>query len=374
MERIFFSFFIIFIISTSLVKSQFVAVESKVKLPKAKHGSCAVYDGNDSIYILGGYSIDTPQSSEIYKYTISSDNIAQIGELPLPVFEMSASIDTSGNIYTHGGMIEFIRENGTIGHVSLTEIYRFDPVANTTSRVADLPAPNLEMVSIPGDMPNTVYILAGHHEREAIVLFNMTDLTVSRIANLQKAYWFMTAVSSGDGFAFIFGNEDDNIAPTYPVAKVNLNTRQASYGPPTFPRLLGMPAAVWDGKFAYIIGGYGNISAGYNTDTIIQFDPSTLENKVITVANFPTNGNPELFFAWTSAVYVPKLHRIYIFGGINRGLDGCVVADCTTWRDGIWYIDLPQSSRAAMLPSIGYILLSCTILAVMISTKMQVQY
>jgi hypothetical protein len=55
----------------------------------------------------------------------------------------------------------------------------------------------------------------------------------------------------------------------------------------------------------------------------------------IPVTNFPAgNGS---YFDETSAVYVEKLGRIYIFGGRTSYFTGT-----TTLHDSIWYIDLPS--------------------------------
>jgi hypothetical protein len=53
----------------------------------------------------------------------------------------------------------------------------------------------------------------------------------------------------------------------------------------------------------------------------------------IPVANFPAEKGS--YLESTSAVYVDKLNRIYIFGGYtSNGFD--------TYHDSIWYIDLPS--------------------------------
>jgi hypothetical protein len=50
------------------------------------------------------------------------------------------------------------------------------------------------------------------------------------------------------------------------------------------------------------------------------------------VANYP---GANTVFDLTCAVYVEKLNRIYMFGGLT-------VNSSTFYNDSIWYIDLPQ--------------------------------
>jgi hypothetical protein len=51
------------------------------------------------------------------------------------------------------------------------------------------------------------------------------------------------------------------------------------------------------------------------------------------VANFPA-GNAS-YFDGTSAIYVQKLNRIYIFGGYTDSVNGSI-----TLHDSIWYIEM----------------------------------
>jgi hypothetical protein len=67
---------------------------------------------------------------------------------------------------------------------------------------------------------------------------------------------------------------------------------------------------------------------------IFSVSPDDASTKFTPVTNYPgVNGTT---FDATSAVYVEKINRIYIFGGSTR--------TCGSWRyhDSIWYIDLPS--------------------------------
>jgi hypothetical protein len=62
-----------------------------------------------------------------------------------------------------------------------------------------------------------------------------------------------------------------------------------------------------------------------------------VSTEFLPVADYP--GGNETVFDDTAAVFVEKLNRIYIFGGLTRNRTGVVA----TYHDSIWYIDLSSS-------------------------------
>jgi hypothetical protein len=86
------------------------------------------------------------------------------------------------------------------------------------------------------------------------------------------------------------------------------------------PKNLSYAPAIYanDGQI-YVVG----------TGSLMLFDPAALQAIIVLVDNYPLNLQD------TAAVYVPKLNRIYIFGGW-----GCF-EDPGKQRDWIGYIDLP---------------------------------
>src|SRR5690348_16936982 len=82
-------------------KLELEIVTAKGKLPRNFYYGSAVYDGFDSIYLLGGTKREVGSSyGAIYKYSISSDSAQTIGRLDE---EYGAAAFTSGHIYYFGG-------------------------------------------------------------------------------------------------------------------------------------------------------------------------------------------------------------------------------------------------------------------------------
>lgn len=182
-----------------------------------------------------------------------------------------------------------------------------------------------------------IYILGGWPYPEAIVSFNMATQTAEWSHNLSSNYYPMTAFNDDDGYTYLFGQPA--LVPTVEqwVIKLNLSTNQVvATGPHNFPRLKGKASTVWDGRYAYVIGGYGDLRSGYHADTILQFDPVTMDYVLLPVTNFPANRSR--FLQEVSAVYVHTLGRIYIIGGFSMADQG----GAATWiyHDEIWYIEL----------------------------------
>lgn len=102
-----------------------VPVEVSSKLPTVRFGTSAIYDGNDAIYVIGGF--DTPAwmyLRDIVKYTISTGEVQLLATLPVGKRYVSTSMDdTTGDIYIHHGQTgSMVDPNG---------IYKYTPSTNT---------------------------------------------------------------------------------------------------------------------------------------------------------------------------------------------------------------------------------------------------
>lgn len=197
--------------------------------------------------------------------------------------------------------------------------------------------------------PVEIYVLGGISSPTNIGIFNMADHTVRNAGDLVRRYHFSGAVADGTGSAILVGNDfnDDYIGPGYPAARINLTSKITTYGTMPLPFILGTPAVVWDGAYAYVIGGYRNLTAGHFPHSIIKIDPTTLAYSVLPVSNFPGNATDRLMYI--SAVFVERLNRIYFFGG-SASRVGLGDRD----HDSIWYIELsppaPTTTPARTTP------------------------
>ena len=91
--------------------------------------AAVVYDGLDSVYILGGSTYWPGQwHSAIRKYSISTDTVETIGRLPKALTGGEASINAGdGSIYYFGGSSDNY------------DVYKFDILSSTVTTVETLP-------------------------------------------------------------------------------------------------------------------------------------------------------------------------------------------------------------------------------------------
>ncbi|XP_035708326.1 uncharacterized protein LOC118435913 [Folsomia candida] len=78
------------------------AVHMETKLPKVLHSITVFYDGEDSIYLFGGTSLNSYQS-DVIMYDIPSGSLTNIGSMPYLVHGATSYGDGVGNILTFGG-------------------------------------------------------------------------------------------------------------------------------------------------------------------------------------------------------------------------------------------------------------------------------
>ncbi|OXA63162.1 Endochitinase [Folsomia candida] len=318
---------------------QLVAVRVNARLPTARTGCSAIYDGDDTIYVVGGLDDGQPIGivKDILAYKISTDSVTLMATLAAEVLSNNpkTSIDAQGNIYIYTGSI-----------FGYGKVHRFDPRTSDVVEMASLPYSSAYSAVVKySTTSTTVYLMGANTNTKTIVSYSMGSSSTNVVGNLTVAHLPMTAVSDGNASAFIFGREVGAlIKPETAVAKINLATLAATFGPETLPYMYGTPTSVWDGKNAYIIGGYGNDSAGQYTHTIGQFDPVTMRVSMLPVTNFPANGTHMLDL--TTAVYVNRLNRIYLFGGQTSYM---AIGNFTK-LSGIWYIDLSPLTPTTTTP------------------------
>lgn len=302
------------------------AIRSRARLPMKRAFTTSIYDGEDSIYTFGGSEYRNPSFydyKDILKYTISTDTIQIVNQLPLPLFYSSTSMDMSGNIFLFGGI-----ERNAEGGLSYSPlIFKYFPKTNILQQISTrLPYRMYDMAAAKTSN-NQVYLFGGSTQFNTF-LFDMDSLSLTSGGRLPTRWEELktTAVSDNLGNSFIFGHLD--FAPA-PVIKLNLQTLQMVMGQETLPYFRDRPASVWDGTNAYVIGGHFPVG-----NAIIQFNPVTMTHVLIPVTNFPGDGDSIL--SSTAAVYVEKLKRIYFMGGVSISL----VGGASVYHDEIWYIDL----------------------------------
>jgi len=277
------------------------------QLPLALTYSSPLYDGYDSIYLIGGYTgINYTQA---LKYSISEDRIEEIGSLPLMDYGGGAVMDKHKNIFYIGGK-------------NTRDIYRYNPEPRTFSKVGMLPWDNHYFATIQVD-EETAFIIGGNEKKPAktILSLNLASMSSEDLGGeLPQATYYSSAIwvkEKGSAYIVQDGFMKYN-RPTNVTVEIPLEIETSYQG-----------QVVWDGKFAYVIGG---LHARHDATNLVQFDLESETMRMIPVKDFPAVRGSS--FYGSAAVYVEKINRIYIFGGYTGRSDG------KARSDEIWHISL----------------------------------
>ncbi|OXA62922.1 uncharacterized protein LOC110863430 [Folsomia candida] len=291
------------------------AVLTSSKFPYGLTFTGIAYDGDDSIYIFGGLyqeynSTTTEISDQIYRYSVMSDTLTPVGQLPNPIYGGTVEHDGKGNYFFFGGHL--IHANYSL------KIFKFTPSDGQVVQVGTILRYLFNSPSIRYN--NTVVILgSSYYSDPAVFSFDMETYQVKWLRDMPKSYVDHTAVWDEAGNrAVVFGHVSQSWTPN-PVEPFTLY-KPTGFGdnevvdvilPFSFTGLT--QATVVVGRAAYVIGAQRPSTSNY----IARVDLETIEVEQIYVENFaPYYDLSDVdIFDGISAVYVEKLSRIYYFGG-----------------------------------------------------------
>jgi hypothetical protein len=176
------NFFIFLLLSLSsapkLIQGQLLtAFQSTSKLPTPRILTSIIYDGQDSIHIVGGFDHFGP-SGNFMTYNINSDRIL-VQDTGSALFGGNLAIDSQKNIYYLGGLLDG-------GYDKAVLLY--DQEFASWSRVADLP---FEKVFSSVIHPKNegggelVYLIGGEFDA-GVVTFNTTNWSTSFYDDIQE--------------------------------------------------------------------------------------------------------------------------------------------------------------------------------------------
>jgi hypothetical protein len=316
----------IFFLLITFVCSQKVNLEGvlcNARLPSQREDVSVLYDGDDSIYVIGGYSF--PNSyKDVLKYSIPTDTIETIGNLPSPSSGGASILDGKGNIIHFGG------RGGSY-------VYQISLQSEGIDIVASLPDTNYGFSAIK-TVDQTVLIVGGIYNPFGIWSYSLNSTETIQLSQDLPAYRPLTSGvwDEARNSAYFFGGNDEHnlynnrvILLTPPEPGSNAGHWNITELSDEFPPLES------GSSVALLVGDYVYLVAGYDKSAILKFDPATRKTELLPVKNNPPNqGTNFRYFCCTGAAYVEKLQRIYMFGGSRDDIGN----DPST--ADIWYIDL----------------------------------
>ena len=167
-------------------------------LPQTLYAEAAVYDGAGHIFTFGGVGADKTITSNVYEYTIASGTWSTVATtMPVAARDSAAVLAANGRIYILGG----ITAGGTTADVE-----SYDPVGNTWTTEAPLPAP-LSDEAVASDGFGRIEVLGGYDATGAATAnvwvsqeLNQPDaapvITTSPSTSLKAGYLFSYQVLS----------------------------------------------------------------------------------------------------------------------------------------------------------------------------------
>jgi hypothetical protein len=143
----------IFLLIFGSNSQRYIAIHSSTKLPTELGGQRAIYDGLNSIYLIGGLQGGIDYQREILRYNILTDTVDQLVGTYLPAFDIGATVQQNrdGDIFILGA--------GANNDYK----FKFHPGTSTIESLGTLPYDIYESGSVKYyDISNSVFIFGGN--------------------------------------------------------------------------------------------------------------------------------------------------------------------------------------------------------------------
>lgn len=246
-----------------------------------------VYDGNDSIYIIGGNSKEDETYKGILRFDIPSETISHVIDLLFPLIGCSG-IWFFKKILLFGGL-----SNLTIKYDTL----EYDPINNVIRNLGKL---DFAMFYTPVSLvENGTRLFL--FENKLIYEYQKNHKISQKNKSLPfsvRGGSFVTSNTLAGETIFLFANDETLLI------KYIVKTGQSSVLKTNFPMTALFSTAVYDGKYAYIF----SVDKNDHVD-IKMFNPLTEQ-----FGPFHVDGISK-FLVGSCSIYAKKYRRIYIFGG-----------------------------------------------------------
>jgi len=298
-----------------------LVVETIGDLPSPRKLTAAVYDGMDSVYILGGSTENVSALNEIIKFDLSTNTSSLFGTLPGPVSHGAAVMDSTGNIFYFGGDNSSADGNGTIFKVTI--------VGGELQGVEEFPS----LLDHPGVgltghfIGDSIYIFGGGLDpnvTDNITRFNPTDLEDNTVVGaLPFPLTRATSVAINET-VHIFGGEDNQYGipiTSNKIIQFSTTTGEVGLLAGELPVGVESAVAVHAGGSVFVIGGFVGGSGNWPHQRVAEINMDT--NVIQEIC--PTEES-ELIPEEASGVYSARYNRIYIFGGFTETFQSAVLS------------------------------------------------
>jgi N-acetylneuraminic acid mutarotase len=271
------------------------------KLPTGREHSTAFYDGQDSIFIMGGYD-----GLNLYDEVLQFDlhgAINKVGHFPTGITDGSVGTDGKGGFYYFGG------DDGTLS----AEIYHITAENPNPTVIGSMPIMNRLQASA-SDKNGNIYICGGLtlrniEERKNIIKYDTKTRMSSMVGKLPIGLYGASAAMVGES-VFIFGGMNDegiyssNIFEFIPsTGEVKVLETEMVAGGSLYSSAVIVGSEIW------IVGGLS--STQDKAHHITKFDTIMKTTQYMEIENWDET------HSGLTAVYVPKMSRIYMVGGFT---------------------------------------------------------
>jgi len=305
---------LLFLLVQSYESYALEAVRSRSTLPTPRFATSAVYDGNDSIFIVGGYQGGyNTTNGEIVRFNISSEDVQVTARL------LDNQVRSQGAaVYDWDDDVIYYFGGTNLSNVGNRDYFTVDlKTGNSTLTPLNIWAWNSN-IAIWDNVTKSALLFGSQNpwDGSQIVQFfkttsTFTDLLPWSPPQIRSFDFAVTVWDAANRTAYILGGQSfvEGELAYDRIFKWTEATRQLELLPTKLPHEILWTSGVWNpnDNCAYLIGtGYFEWEGG---DNALTFCPTTNNVTTFSVDNFPTKSEE------TAAVYVEKLNRIYIFGG-----------------------------------------------------------
>lgn len=242
----------------------------------ARMGTSAVWTGT-SAYVFGGVYLNPANvwvtTGDVVEF---AGNTAKTVRTDMGDRYATSAVWTGEHAFIFGGM-----NNGCVCQVG--DIWRYDPATNGLDRMgAAIPSGRADTSAVwdPRDDPASgcpggcAYVFGGrsygHQDRDEILRYNpATDTLQVMDARLPEPRSWTSAVWDGR-FAYVLGG-GTNAGLSKDILRYDPSSDTLVKHGFTLPQPLGSASAVMDGRVAYVFGGMTSLGGGF-TDRIVRID------------------------------------------------------------------------------------------------------